>query len=241
MRSNTHRSIGSLVSLGIALVLGGALLATGRAAPRFLPDDPVRADDDTIMDAGSATRDDLGSDADFVINTFRGPGDRRRIPAPNVNTLDQVPDSSWFTNRIGARPMSIDEIGRGPDRVTRLEVKQWLVVEGKDIGQQPGFRAVDPSDPTRQVYQIEFDSTSHPEMATGAEIIGTAIYHAIGYNVVDTYLIDVDPDALTIDRAATIVERGRRRTFTRQDLNAILRRAARRDSTGSRPRPHRMA
>ena len=33
--------------------------------------------------------------------------------APNVNSLDEVPDSAWFTNRLGARAMSIEELTRG--------------------------------------------------------------------------------------------------------------------------------
>ena len=34
-------------------------------------------------------------------------------PARNVNALDEVPDSSWFTNRLGRRPMTAEEIARG--------------------------------------------------------------------------------------------------------------------------------
>src|SRR6202789_3514258 len=30
--------------------------------------------------------------------------------AVNVNSLDEVPDSSWFTNRIGVRPISTEEV-----------------------------------------------------------------------------------------------------------------------------------
>ena len=40
---------------------------------------------------------------DFVVNTFGKPGERRDVRALNVNTVDEVPDSSWFTNRIGRR------------------------------------------------------------------------------------------------------------------------------------------
>src|SRR6185312_7137943 len=36
------------------------------------------------------------------------------VPPPTrargVNALDEVPDSTWFTNRIGTRDMSVDEI-----------------------------------------------------------------------------------------------------------------------------------
>jgi hypothetical protein len=64
-------------------------------------------------------------------------------------------------------------------------------------------------------------------MATGAEVIGTAVYHALGYNVVETYLVDVHPSRLAIAPDATVTEGGRTRPFTRRDLDALLRRAAR--------------
>ena len=51
------------------------------------------------------------------------------------------------------------------------------------------------TDPDGHLYQIEFDPPSNPEMATGAEIIGTAFYHAFGYHTVDVYLAELDPDA----------------------------------------------
>ena len=34
--------------------------------------------------------------------------------AQNINTIDEVPDSSWFTNRILAHPLSPAEVARGP-------------------------------------------------------------------------------------------------------------------------------
>ena len=34
--------------------------------------------------------------------------------AGNVNSLDEVPDSSWFKNRIGRHPMTADEVGTAP-------------------------------------------------------------------------------------------------------------------------------
>jgi hypothetical protein len=202
--------------------------ADEQRAPKFRVDDPVRIDDDRALDASGVVKDRLGSYADFVLNTFLPAGDRRPLPAVNVNTLGDVPDSSWFTNRIGARPMSLEEIVRGPDRVSRLDVARWVIVAGKSAGRQAGFRAVDAADPERRVYQIEFDPAGNPEMATGAEIIGTAIYHAIGFNVVDTYLIDLDPAAVTVAPSATIDVSGRKRSFTKRDLDQILSRAARR-------------
>jgi hypothetical protein len=215
--------------LGCAAVVASVIVtADERAMPRLLPDDPVAIDDDTRFDASAAVRRELGRYADFVINSFRSPGDRRPVPAPNVNTLGEVPNSSWFTNRIGVTKMSAGDIARGPDRTERLPFEDWVIVEGKDIGRQLGFRAISASDPTRRMYQIEFDPRSNPEMATGAEVIGTAIYHAIGYNVVETYLIDLDISKVSIAPDATITIGGRTRPFTRRDLNSILRQVARR-------------
>ena len=51
-----------------------------------------------------------------------------------------------------------------------------------------------------QQYQIEFDPPSNPELATGAEIIGTAFYYAFGYHTVEVYVAELDP-ATDHDRA----------------------------------------
>ena len=61
------------------------------------------------------------------------------------------------------------------------------------------------TDPHGQLYQIEFDPPSNPELATGAEIIGTAFYHAFGYHTVEVYLAELDPAQLVISDKATIV------------------------------------
>lgn len=213
-----------LASASMAIV---SVSAPRAAAPRFYADDPVTVDADMQFDASGARPLDLSEYYDFLENTFASRGDRTPIRALNVNTLEEVPDSSWFTNRIGRRPMSAQEIVRGPDRVERLEIEKWLIVRGKSPGGlQPGFLAVDPANPS-QLYQLEVDPPANPEMATGAEVIGTAFYHALGYNVVDVYLVDVDPKRITISDKATIRDASGRRRFVQADLDAILEQGAR--------------
>lgn len=59
-------------------------------------------------------------------------------------------------------------------------------------------------------------------------MIGAALYHAIGYNVVEGYLVEVDPDRIVIGPEATTVDlSGRKKRMTMEDVKAILRRAAR--------------
>ncbi len=77
-------------------------LTTRSATPAFFPDDPLQVDNDRALDAGKAKPIDGSNGYDFTEHTFIKPGDHRPIRAANVNTLDEVPDSTWFTNRIGA-------------------------------------------------------------------------------------------------------------------------------------------
>lgn len=211
----------------MCVVAAGLALETGRAAaPHFYPDDPIWVDDDRVADARKAREVKLDDYYDFLENTFGRPGDASRIRAVNVNTLDEVPDSSWFANRIGRREMSIPELVTGPDREVRFS-GAWTIVRGKNRGFQPGFRAVDRSDPTGTVYQLEVDPPRNPEMATAAEVIGTAFYHAFGYHTVDVYLTEFDPATIEIAHDATIKDANGRRPFLRSDLDEILKNAAR--------------
>ncbi len=64
-------------------------------------------------------------------------------------------------------------------------------------------------------------------MASGAEVIGAAIYHALGYNVVQGYVVDIDPARIVIAPDATTVDMsGRRRPMRRSDVDRLLSRAA---------------
>ncbi len=198
----------------VTVTLAAALQAADPPARRFYPDDPIWTDPDRAVDAGDLPEIKEGDIFDFARNTFMkgGTGERRDTPARNVNTLDEVPDSSWFTNRIGRRDLTIEEIVRGPDRedgpgraaatpIGTIDTRDWEVVALKTEGLQPGYRVVDPEG---HLWQVEFDPPSNPEMATGAEIIGTAFYHAFGYHVVEVALTDVNPAALKISPKATV-------------------------------------
>ncbi|HEU4894164.1 MAG TPA: hypothetical protein VFT47_21555 [Vicinamibacterales bacterium] len=214
-------------AIALALFASLGLLGDIRAAgPRFYPDDPLAVDDDRLIDVTTAHKIDLDDYYDFLQNSFGAPGDRRNVRAVNVNTLDEVPDSSWFTNRIGAREMSIDELTRGSDRDVRFGTA-WTILRGKNHGFHPGFRAIDRSDPSETLYQLEVDPPDHPEMATGAEIVGTAFYHAFGYHTIDVYLAEIDPATLEISPEATIKDTNGRRPFVRKDLDEVLKNAAR--------------
>jgi hypothetical protein len=231
MCSEHNRRCG--LGLTLALLCLGAGLAVAQESlpvPRFRPDDPLTVDDDRRHDARGFDEVELAESYDFFINEFTSPGERRDIPAVNVNTLGEVPDSSWFTNRIGVRAMDATELARGPhkfDTADGLTWDTWTVTQGKGPGGfHPGFRAERPGDPG-QIYQLEIDPVGFPRLATGAEIIGTLIYHALGYHTQDVYPVRVHPSKLTVSPKATVRDASGRRRMTQADLDHLLTRAAR--------------
>ena len=208
--------------------LGFDLLAAqaARTTPTFDAHDPVTLVDDTVGDASAFENVELSDTFDLLENTFGSPGDATAKRALDLNTLDEVPNSSWFTNRIGVRTMPIRELVRGGNKFDPAEAREWdrwVVTSGKGPGgRQPGFRAERPGDPG-QMYQLEVDPPDYPRLATGAEMIGSLIYHALGFSVEDVYVLKVDPRNITISDKATIRDASGRRRFTRQDLANILR------------------
>ena len=80
---------------------------------RFFADDPVWHDAD-MRDIPPVAPFDLSKSYEFLNETF-GETVQSRGPSLNVNTLGEVPDSSWFTNRLGTRDMTIEQVVRGPN------------------------------------------------------------------------------------------------------------------------------
>ena len=97
-------------------------------------------------------------------------------------------------------------------------------------GIAPGFRI---RDTAGQSYFIKFDPPSNPEMASGAEVISTKLFHAFGYHVPENYIATIRRESLVIGDGALIDDdNGRRRQMDDRDLDSLLKRAAR-NSDGS--------
>lgn len=213
--------------VGCVVVCATLAVASGRSASlTYYPDDPIQIDPET-RDAARVGARDLSDPYDFVENTFLKRGDHDNTRALNVNTVDEVPDSSWFTNRIGRTPLSVEDIVRGPNVSGGPATGPWTVTSGKSDGITPGFTVRDRAGVT---WFIKFDPPSNPEMATGAEIISTKLFWALGYHVPENYLALLDPTALTVAPTATIRDSaGRRQPLTRARVDELLAQGARRD------------
>jgi hypothetical protein len=146
--------------------------------------------------------------------------------AANVNVLDEVPDSSWYTNRHHLRKMTIDELVRGPNRSVGPDLSRAVITRAKTEGVTPGLQLKDAKGDS---YLIKFDNANWPELQSGAEVIATKILYAAGYNVPENYLGFLDIKQLQIDKKVEIVDPKTRmpRALTRDDLDEMLRRVAR--------------
>ena len=95
-----------------AIAAGAAVLSLNGAGQKFYSDDPIWRDPET-QDASAVRPLDISQQYDFVENTFLNTSDRSDQRAVNVNTVDQVPDSSWFTNRVGRQAWTVEQFARG--------------------------------------------------------------------------------------------------------------------------------
>jgi hypothetical protein len=204
-------------------VLCGSVLTT---SPHFYRDDPIAREPES-QDASGAATSEMGQMYEMVFNLLAQPGYKPSgLRAQNLNTVDEVPDSSWFTNRMGARRLTIDELVRGPLVGAPPDPSRWIIFREKTSGAHPGVTARDGKGET---WFLEFDPPYYPEAATAAVVIATKIFWALGYNQVESFLTTFDPGKVTFDPQATLRRpNGKRTPFTRDDLDAILERVARR-------------
>ncbi len=215
----------------LAIFLLAALLAGPLYGQlRFYPDDPLLQEPAPLrLDAAEYRK--LNDYFDMFTHTLGEPGERHPagvapIRAGSTNTLDEVPDGAWFTNRIGSRPMSVDEIRMGPRNFNAPDQSgPWTIVGAKTQGVTPGFQI---EDVRGQRYLLKFDPIDHPEMATAADVIGSLIFHALGYNAPENYIVTFDREDLVISAGATTEDfLGQERPISSVDINTALTRIGR--------------
>ena len=213
-----------LLSLIVAAAVSGFTSASA-TSPHFYRDDPISREPES-QDASAAAVSEIGDLYEMTYNLFVQPGYKpsgRR--AQNLNTVDDVPDSSWFTNRIGTKSLTLDEIVRGPVVGAPPDPSRWAIVREKIAGSHPGITA---RDANGEMWFLEFDPSSYPDGATAAVVMATKFFYALGYNQVESFLTTFDPKHMEFDPKATIRRpNGKRTPFTRDDIDALLEHVAR--------------
>jgi hypothetical protein len=211
-----------IAAIGVATIIA----VSGHAAgPKFFPDDPLSVERDH-QDASKIRPWDIDLLTEIGYALVGNPGDPTpNVRARNVNTVDEVPDSSWFVNRLGRRPVSVAEVTRGPDATSGPDDGVWTVTSSKSNGITPGFVVRDSSG---ERWFLKFDAPGHRGMATGAEVIVTKLLWALGYHVPEVHIAYLHPERVAIAAEAKFTPTdGKARRMERADVAALLQHADR--------------
>jgi hypothetical protein len=182
-----------------------ALILALAVGQKFYADDPILRDNDTKVEVTEVEKHKLNDQYDFYKHSFGKAGERSKAPAANANTMGEVPASSWFESRHGKSPMSPEQLAHGPDTTNGPSMEQpWVITDVKTEGVTPGFRI---RDGRGDSYFVKFDTLGYPEIATGAEVIATKFFYAIGYNVPENHIAYFTRDQLRIDSKLNLSER----------------------------------
>jgi hypothetical protein len=190
--------------LAPSLVLIAALAGCGSPSPvgaiRFHPVSPVwRVDDRTPLEKPPAEHH-FYRVFNIVETTLARPARAMQLREGkrvlDTNALDEVPDSTWFTNRIGIRDLTIEELQHGPNVTdSPFDHRPWTITGAKIGGVSLGFTF---EDALHRKFLLKFDMASMPEAETATHIITHRILWAIGYNVPEDHLGFIQKSDLVI-------------------------------------------
>jgi hypothetical protein len=197
----------------LGFVLAG--LATC-SAQQFLSDDPITRTPEVGVVHGESVQS-INALYDFAHNSFHYK-DRDAIESLGVNTLGEVPDSSWFTNRATSA-LTIEQVKKG-GRVHGGPEPPYTVVAAKTEGVSTGFRL---RDARGRLFFVKADPPSNPEMATAADVMGALFLYAAGYNVPENYILVAHTEDFHLSEKATVKSiSGKNRRLTASQLRQLF-------------------
>ena len=222
----------NLVGLLAAAMVASSILWSCSSGPEISPEGPHWVEQDKSIAKPTTTDPSLAWAA--VDNTFFDQatqtldlernfrilsGSRRQ--SRNINTFDEVPNSSWYTNRHHLFPMTDQELLDGPKKTAGPDTANpWQVFRPKVGGATPGFWI---EDSRGDQYILKFDPPQNPELATGAGAIGSRYFYACGYNVPQETIVYWHPKNVRIKEGVTYkLSDGTKVRFTREVLDSIL-------------------
>jgi hypothetical protein len=140
--------------------------------------------------------------------------------------MDEVPDSTWFTNRIGARDMTVDEVRAGPSvNGSPEEHKPWTILRNAARFSITSV-GLFVRDARGVEFFVKFDEKGFPELETNAGLITNKLLWAAGYNVPEEYVVDINAaDLLATGESRYVDTNGAEGQLTREHLDKILAKA----------------
>ncbi len=139
--------------------------------------------------------------------------------ADNINKLDEVPESSWYTYRHYHNPMTREELARGPNTAEPDTSGPWTIFQAKLEGAMSGFFFEDASG---ERFLAKFDGPEYPGLMSSVEVIGSRIFHAAGYTVPEAAVAYFNPDQVLIRPGVEVEDNGEMRPMTMDDYRSII-------------------
>lgn len=180
------------------------MLMTGCAGSSLQPPRPVIYADDLPIESPGSRSPSLA--VEIIDKSFNHPL-KQLLDAPhlvrgwigspyeamNVDAFDEVPNTTWFTNRMGRHALSVEAIFSGPVVGGPDTTAAWTVIAFKSAGITPGLTI---EDIHGDRYVIKLDPPKYPGLASGADVVGSRLLHAAGYNVPQNTISWLDPTRL---------------------------------------------
>ena len=239
-------------SIGVA-TLGLLLAACAHSEPRFALREPMQRDTDLDPVYAPCSERPTKKDPKHVAcspepyvsplvwdgldnSLFRPLADVFAVdpagPAVNVNALDEVADSAWFTNRLGKHKPSREDLLAGachPEDILDGEKAapgSWHIDQGKPNGASAGFRIRVNG---KQKFMMKTDIPQQPERPTAASAIGAAIYHAVGFYTSCEQIVYLDPKVLFLEPGLIVTDNsGVPKRFDQAALKKVFEQASQR-------------
>jgi len=244
MRPGTRSRTAHALALSCALLLGVPALALCSPAEDAMPDTTIATvDNHTEVDHdrraipqppdwepnfwGHQFREGLIEPLshafdipDKMLFLARSLGADTRREAVNVNAFDEVPNSTWFTNRNHVRAVPVADLARGPDSLA-APAKPWIIKHAKQGGASAGFQI---KDADGKKWLVKLDPRDHPQLSSGADMVARTLVRAAGYNVPHNEPVRFRRSDIKIDEDLLRGTKGEH--FGEADLDTLLARGA---------------
>ena len=147
----------------------------------------------------------------------------QKVPdAANVNEFDEVPNSTWFTNRNHVRSVPPHDVLVGPFGSVR-PTPPYTIKSVKKGGFNPGFNI---KDAAGKRWVVKLDAPGYPQASSGAGVVSSRLVWTAGYNVSHDEAFTFHKDELKIDEDLVKGKDGDK-PFRQADLDKLLERGAR--------------
>jgi hypothetical protein len=137
--------------------------------------------------------------------------------AVNVNEYDEVPNSSWFTNRNHVKAVCAADVRHGLEG-DLVPKPPWTIKSIKRKGVNPGFQIKDADD---KRWLVKLDPPGYPQLGSGADAVSSRLLLAAGYNVPHDVALTFRREDLKLDEDLVKGKDGEP-PFTEDNLNDLL-------------------